>query len=98
MAGEDFTAGRKLITWDQKKGRFPMDNDNCCRIVKDLVTNYKDEIDANAEYNRIVRSMDANGIEYSRIMKTIADDEAKHLILLHGIVSLLNESCGCKVD
>ena len=72
--------------------------ENCCRLVPELIKNYQDEIDANIEYSKIARNMEANGITYAKTMKLIADDEFKHLVLLHGLVSILNESCGCKVE
>ena len=72
--------------------------DNCCRLIPELIKNYQDEIDANIEYSKIARNMEANGIVYAKTMKLIADDEFKHLVLLHGIVSILNESCDCKIE
>jgi len=75
-----------------------MAEENCCRIIPELVKNYQDELDANREYTKIARSMDANGIVYAKTLKLIADDEFKHLVLLHGVFSILNESCGCKLE
>jgi rubrerythrin len=70
---------------------------NCCEIVKELAINYKDEIDANTEYTILARQLKDTGTDYYQIVEKIAEDEFKHLVLLHGIVSILNESCGCEV-
>jgi hypothetical protein len=72
-----------------------MAND-CCALVEELAQNFQDEIDANAEYTKLAKGLENSGIRYHQIVETIAADEFKHLVLLHGIVSILNSSCDCE--